>query len=429
MAVTTPNQGNTMQLKSILNRIQKQPGFVYGRAKFVGRGTSTRIHVPIRSRQGTKPACSGCGKKCTAYDHLKERQYKFVPLWAIVVFLVYAPRRCDCPRCGVKVELVPWAEGKSQMTTALVWFLASWAKSLSWKETAARFGVSWQTVYAAVETAVTWGRAHMTLDGIKSIGVDELSWRKGQKYLTMVYQLDNGCRRLLWIGKDRTAATFKGFFVWLGKERCKQLEFVTSDMWRAFITTIAKQANSAVHVLDRFHVMRLFGKAVDQVRRDEAKKLRAQGDTVTLKHTRWVLLKRKENLTGKQFLRLSELMRVNNSTVRGYLLKESFQDFWGYTSTAWAGKFLDHWVKEAVGTKLEPFRKLATTLVTHRALLLNWFRAREGFAAGAVEGFNLKARVTTRMAYGFRSYDHAQIALYHRLGKLPEPEWLTHKFA
>src|SRR5512133_2868269 len=176
--------------------------------------------------------------------------------------------------------------------------------------------------------------------------------------MTLVYQIDNGCKRLLWIGKDRTAATFNGFFGWLGKDRCKQLEFVTSDMWRAFITTIARRANTAVHVLDRFHVMRLFGEAIDDVRRDEARKLRAQGDHATLKHTRWVLLKRKENLTGKQFRRVTELMRVNNSTVRGYLLKESFQDFWSYTSPAWAAKSLDHWVNEAIKTRLEPFRKL-----------------------------------------------------------------------
>jgi transposase len=174
--------------------------------------------------------------------------------------------------------------------------------------------------------------------------------------------------------------------------------------------------------------MRLFSDAVDRVRRDEARRLRAQGDTVTLKHTRWILLKRKENLNGLQFCRLNELMKINNSTTRGYLLKESFQQFWDYTSAAWAGKYLDLWVKDAKRSKLEPFQKLARTLLDHRDLLLNWFRAREAFAAGAVEGFNLKARVTTRMAYGFRSHDHAEIALYHRLGNLPEPDWLTHRF-
>ncbi len=428
MAVTTPNQANTMQLQSILNRIQKQRGFVYDRTEFATRGNDLRIHMHIRERKGSKPVCSGCGLKRPAYDRLRERRFLFVPLWAIAVYFIYAPRRCDCPRCGVRVELLPWAKGKRRMTTALTWFLASWAKVLSWKETAVRFRVSWQTVFDAVEDAVTWGRMHQNLDGIRSIGVDELSWCIGHKYLTLVYQIDNNCKRLLWIGRERTAATFERFFDWLGAERCKQLAFVTSDMWRAYIATVAKRANSAIHVLDRFHVMRLFSEAVDQVRRDEARKLRAEGDTVTLKHTRWILLKRKENLTGPQFCRLTELMKANNSTVRGYLLKEYFQDFWGYSSAAWASRFLNHWVKEAIRTKLEPFRRLSQTLIDHRDLLLNWFAAPDSFAAGAVEGFNLKARVTTRMAYGFRSYDHAEIALYHRLGNLPEPDYLTHRF-
>lgn len=429
LEVLTPNHVVTMRLKTILNRIQKQPGFVYVNARFVDTATGFAIEIRLREHGGSRPICSGCCRKATEYDRLVERRWQFVPLWGIVVYFLYASRRCDCPRCGVKVELLPWAEGKSRLTTAMTWFLASWAKTLSWQETAKRFRVGWQSVYSAVEHAVTWGRSHIVLDGIKAIGVDELSWKVGQKYLTLVYQVDNDCRRLLWIGRDRTAETFNRFFEWLGEERAKQLQFVTSDMWKAYIATVAKRANSAIHVLDRFHIMRLFSDAVDDVRRDEARKLRAQGDSVTLNKTRWVLLKNKENLTGLQFRRLTELMKANNATIRGYLLKETFRQFWDYKSAAWAGKFLDHWVSEATKTKLEPFIKLATTLVKHRELLLNWFRAREAFAAGAVEGFNLKARVTTRLAYGFRSYDHAEIALYHRLGNLPEPDWLTHRFA
>jgi transposase len=269
---------------------------------------------------------------------------------------------------------------------------------------------------------------HRKLYGNRSIGVDELSWKVGQKYLTLVYPIDNHCRRLLWIGRDRTAETFNGFFVWLGEERRQRLEFVISDMWRAYVATVAKRANAAIHVLDCFHVMRLFNEAIDQVRRDEARRLRAAGDEVTLKLTRWVLLKRKENLSNQQFRRLKELKKANTDTLAGYLLKERFQDFWGYQSTIWASKFLDHWINEAVSTGLEPFRRRAKTLRDHRTLLLNWCRAREEFAAGAVEGFNLKARVTTRMAYGFGSYDHAAVALYHRLGNLLEHEYLTHKF-
>lgn len=418
-----------MPVKTILNRVQKQRGFVYGKTKLISnRDGSLALHVNLEPHKGSNPICSGCLKKRRTYDHLPTRWFAFVPLWAIAVFFVYAPRRADCKRCGIKVELLPWADGKSQITTTYAWFLASWAQVLSWKETAKRFRTSWQTVFASVKHAVEWGRAHLNLEGIRSIGVDELAWRKGHKYLTMVYQIDNHCRRLLWIGRDRTGSTFSRFFVWLGEERSKAVQFVASDMWKAFLGTVARRANSAVHVLDRFHVMQMVSKALDEVRRSEARQLRAKGDTVTLKHSRWALLKRKHNLTEKQTGRLAKLLKRNLRTVRAYLLKELFHCFWGYTSPYWAGKFLDRWTHDAIRSRIEPMAKLARTLRTHRQLLLNWFRARHAFAAGAVEGLNLKARVTTRIAYGFRTYEHVEIALYHRLGKLPEPTWLTHKF-
>jgi len=165
------------------------------------------------------------------------------------------------------------------------------------------------------------------------------------------------------------------------------------------------------------------------VRRVEARKLRERGDRVTLKHTRWVLLKRRHRLTSKQRGRLSTLLQANLRTVRAYLLKEDFQSFWLYVSAYWAGRFLDTWTREALRSRMPAFTKLARTLRQHRRPLLNWFRARGAFAMGAVEGFNNKARVTTKMAYGFKTYEHAEIALFHRLGDLPESDWITHRFA
>ena len=417
-----------MQLKTILNRVAKQPGFVFAAVELVRTGSVLSIHARLRERKGSRGVCADCGKRRPGYDRLPERRFQFVSLWNIPVFFLYAPRRVDCPPCGVIVELMPWAAGKSHITVAFAWFLQSWAKVLSWTETGRRFRVSWHVVFEAVRHAVEWGRAHQDLDGIRCIGVDELSWKKGHKYLTVVYQVDHHRRRLLWIGRDRTAATFERFFEWLGKERCALIEFVTSDMWAAFLGTVARKACSAVHVLDRFHVMKLFSKAIDEVRRVEARKLRARGDTVTLKHTRWVLLKRKHHLTDKQTGRLRELLRANLRTVRAYLLKEDFQSLWGYVSAYWAGRFLDDWTTLALRSRLPPVMKLARTLRQHRTPLLNWFRARGKFAMGAVEGFNNKARVTTKMAYGFRTYEHAEIALFHRLGDLPEPSWITHRF-
>jgi len=418
-----------MQLKTILNRVAKQPGFVFHTVQLVVAASgSLSILVHLRAHGRSRPICSGCMQKRPGYDHQAERRFEFVPLWNIPVWLAYAPRRVKCPHCGVVVEAMPWAAGKSPITTTYAWFLASWAKVLSWTETARRFRTSWHVVFNAVRLAVEWGRAHQNLDGIRSLGVDELSWKKGHKYLTVVYQIDHGCKRLLWIGRDRTAATFERFFDWLGEPRSKAIEFIASDMWKAFLGTAAKRANAAVHVLDRFHVMKLFSEAVDKVRRVEARSLRERGDKVTLTKTRWVLLKRQHHLTEAQQGRLAELLRANLRTVRAYLLKEDFHAFWGYASPGWAGRFLDRWTTDALRSRIEPFAKLARTLRKHRPQLLNWFRARHAFAMGAVEGFNNKARVATKMAYGFRSYDHAEIALFHRLGALPEPSWHAHRF-
>jgi transposase len=417
-----------MQVESILRRLQPLPGFVYESVRWAGSHLQPDLWVHVRARHGSRGICSVCFQKRPGYDVLDSRHFAFVPLWGLAVFLVYAMRRVDCRRCGVTVEAVPWASGKMQTTHALVWFLASWAKVLSWKEVARRFRSSWDTVFRCVEHAVRWGLAHRSLDGIASIGVDELAWKKRHKYLTLVYQLDHGRRRLLHIARDRTKASFNGFFDMLGEERSKAIVFVASDMWKAFLTVVRNRCSTAVHVLDRFHVMQLLSKAVDRVRRDEVRSLRASGRPALLTKTRWLLLKRRENLTTDERGRLRRLLTINLRSVRACLLKEQFQHFWTYRSGLRAERYLGRWTTMAMRSRLEPFKTFARTLRQHRRELLNWFAARGLFAHGATEGFNNKARITTRKAYGFRTYEHAEIALYHALGDLPEPDWLTHRF-
>jgi transposase len=161
-----------------------------------------------------------------------------VPLWGIAVYFVYHMRRVNCRDCGVKVECVPWAEGKSPTTVEYQWYLAGWAKKMSWKEVAA-FHVRWDRVYDAVKRAVSWGLEHRDLSGIEAIGVDEVQWHRGHHYQTVVYQLDEGRKSLLWIGPDRTTKTLLRFFRWLGKDRTAKLQFICSDMWQAYIKVIA----------------------------------------------------------------------------------------------------------------------------------------------------------------------------------------------
>jgi len=268
-----------MQVKSILNRIQIHKGFVYDKVSFCEGANRLSLEVKIRPRKGSQPICSGCGKAGPGYDTQAMRRFEFVPLWGIAVFFLYAMRRVDCPACGVKIEKIPWAEGKKHLTTTYTWFLANWAKRLSWLEVARAFNSTWENVFRAVKMAVEWGLTHRDLENIEAIGTDEICWRKKakEKFVTLVYQLDAGQRRLLWIGRDRTARTYRGFFHWLGPERCDRLRFICSDMWRPYLRIIAEMAPKAINVLDRFHIMSHMGKAIDAIRASEVKELKSKG--------------------------------------------------------------------------------------------------------------------------------------------------------
>jgi transposase len=265
------------------------------------------------------------------------------------------------------------------------------------------------------------------MESIRAIGVDEIQYAKGHKYLTLVYQIDAGFTRLLWVGKERTIASFEGFFTVIGKQLAAQIEFVCSDMWQNYLDVIRDKCPQALHILDRFHIVAHMNKALDEIRAGEARKLVQEGNAPLLKKTRWCVLKRKENLTAKQQHRLRDLLRYNLQTVRAYLLKEDFQQFWKYNSPYWAGMFLDFWCSQTMRSRIEPMKKIARMLRKHRPLLMNYFKARKQFSSGVVEGLNNKAKVTMRRSYGFRTFRVQELALYHTLGKLPEPE-LTHEF-
>jgi transposase len=217
-----------MQLKTILNRIQKHRGFVYGTVQFEEQIAGLALTVDIAPHRRNRPRCAKCGRAGPVYDRLPPRRFEFVPLWGLQVFFLYMMRRVDCPTCGVTVEHVPWADGKHQLTTTYMWFLAGWAKRLSWKEVARAFRTSWDQVFRSVAMAVAWGRAHVDLTGIRAIGIDEIHWQHGANFLTLVYQIDPTRKRLLWIGQHRRAKTLLRFFRWFGKERTAALMFICS---------------------------------------------------------------------------------------------------------------------------------------------------------------------------------------------------------
>ena len=167
---------------------------------------------------------------------------------------------------------------------------------------------------------VAFGLENRVLGVIRAIGVDEIQYSKGHKYLTLVYQIDAGCVRLLWIGKERTVKSFERFFAMIGPELSATIEFICSDMWKPYLRVIREKCGQALHVLDRFHIAEKLQQAVDDVRSTEARRMPADGYEPLLKKSRWCLLKRPENLTRNQKLKLRDLLRYNLQSVRAYLL-------------------------------------------------------------------------------------------------------------
>ena len=417
-----------MRIQTLLNKVYPLKSFVYGSCVLKEGKKGLMLVVSIHPRKNGKVICSGCGKVGRIYDHLNKRQFAFIPVWNIPIYFEYRMRRVDCAQCGVKVEDVPWGNGKSPITCVFQLFLAKWARLLTWKDTAKMFNTTWDTVFRSVKAIVEFGLTARSLEGVTAIGVDEIQYGKGHQYLTVVYQIDSHMRRLLFVGQKRTSKTLLRFFREFGEDHTEDLRFICSDMWRPYLKVIRKKASHALHVLDRFHIVKLLNEAVNQVRVNEVRQLKDDGyDDEILKHSKYCFMKNPENLTEKQVSKLDDILKYDLKSVRAYQLKESFQFFWRYKSPYWAEWYLKKWCARAMRSRLVPVKKFVKTIRRHQPLIMNWFKAKKAYSSGVVEGLNRKVNLVTRKAFGFRSYDVLKIALFHTMGELPEPEF-THKF-
>lgn len=379
--------------------------------------------IKLDKKRRRKLPCSCCGGRAKVYDRLPQRSWRHVPLWGVPATLVYRPARVRCPHCGIKVEKLPWADGKDRLTTPLVIALATWARLLSMEVVAKLFGVSWPTVGAAVRRAVEYGLDHRKTDGVLYIGVDEVSRKKGHVYHTVVYDLAAG--RLLWTGAGRGKETLEKFFAEWGEERTKKLTAICCDMWDPYGDVIREKAPQATLVFDKFHLVRHLLKAVDAVRKEEARELK-QKEPELLTGTKYIWLKNPWNLTPKQRARLGHLEQLNLKINRAYLLKESFQEVWSFVYPQCARRYLKKWFWWATHSRLKPMRDFAWLLRRHEEEILNWFKV--PITNGKVEAMNNNVKAVSHRSRGFRSEKWFNTIMLHCLGKLPMPEFV-HKFA
>ena len=380
-----------------------------------------RIVLEVRRRR--RLPCGTCGTRGRVRDRLGLRQWKHVPLWGVPTTLMYSPARVGCRQCGkIRVEAIPWSQGKCRLSVGLIWLLSAWCKLLAWDVVAKLFAVHWNTVAAAVRQAVAYGLEHRELGEVLYIGIDELSRQRGHVYVTNVYDVKD--RRLIWSGEGRSKETLEQFFEEHAEALKDKVKGVCCDMWQPYIDILNERLPDATLVFDKFHIIRHLLQAVDEVRKDEARELRKTNPEL-LKRTRYLWLKNVENLTDQQRARLGHLEKLNLRCNRAWLLKESFREFWNYKRKGWARRFLKKWFWWATHSRLEPMRDFAWMLRRHEKDILNYFHIR--IDNGAVEGMNNKAKLVSHRCYGFRTAKTYITALYHCLGDLPEPQ-LVHRF-
>ena len=350
--------------------------------------------------------CSECGDICAGYDRDHGRRWRHLDLAGMSLHLRYDTRRVECPRCGVKVEQVPWAETSSWFTRPFEDHVGYLAQRCDKTTVSDMMRVAWDTVGSIIQRVVARRQRPDVLDGLTHIGVDELSYRRHHEYITVV--VDHRRGHVVWAQPGKNADTLKAFFDELGTERCAKLEAVTIDMSGAYIKAVTECSPQAQIVFDRFHVQRLVQDAVDEVRRDEARAAASEAERKELKGTRWPLLKSFWNLSRFDSNRLASLQRDNKRLYRAYLLKEAMVGVLDCRAEWIARKKLDEWVRWARRSRLEPFVRVAATIREHAGGILAYVRS--GLSNGRTEGLNGKARTITRRSFGFHSA-HGLIAL------------------
>jgi transposase len=357
------------------------------------------------------PACGRCGCKHRGgvYDTRPPRLWRHLDLGPWEVYLRAQLRRFPCPRCQTVVtEAVPWAEHASTFTREFEDVASFFAQQASKTVVGRIMKIAWPTVGSIIRRTVARRGTPLSQRKLRRLGVDEISYRRHHKYLTLVADHQSG--QVVWGGEGKSAKTLDGFFDALGEEACQGIELVSLDMSAAFIASIRQRLPHAIVVFDPFHVVKLANDAVDKVRRAQVRALAGKAQAAAVKNTRWIMLKAPENLRPEEELKLALLGRVNRPLYRAYLLKEALRDVYSARTSAAARRRLSAWLAWASRSRLPPFVKLARTLRQHLEGLLAAIE--HGLSNGRLEGLNSKVRLLSHRAFGFHSAE-ALLALVY----------------
>jgi transposase len=370
------------------------------------------VVINVRPGRRARGRCGRCQKRCPGYDKGRgRRRWRTLDVGAKRAYVEADQPRVRCPEHGVVVAAVPWARHDAGHTYDFDAQVAWLTRQMSKTAVRALMRVAWRTVGQIIARVVADADAVAgdRLAGLRRIGIDEISYRRGHKYLTVVVDHDTG--RLVWVGEGRNKATLVQFFELLGPQRCAQIALVSADGAESIFVAVAEYCPNARQCLDPFHVVAWATKALDEVRNQVWRDARRAGQKAladTVKGARYALWKNPEDLTKRQQSKLADIAATNQPLYRAYLLKEQFRQIFAVGGEERV-ELLDEWLAWASRSKLAPFVDLARRIRIHfRRDIIHTLIYR--LSNGRIESVNTKIRLLTRIAFGFKSV-HALIAL------------------
>jgi len=354
--------------------------------------------------------CSGCGEtKRRALDTKNPaRAWRHLDGWGIRTVVMAPLRRVRCRRCGIRVELVPWARTGSRMTHMFEAEILRRARTTSIAGVCRQLGLHWTTVMRLITHWVEEKVERRFHRKLRIIGVDEVSYGRGQhKYLTIVWDHEAG--RVVWIGKGKEEDTLRQFFMKLGPRRSRRLIAVTLDMAQGYINAIHEHAPQADLVFDRFHIEHHLTDAVDQVRKAEFWR-KGGPHREAIRGKKFLLLKKRRRLHWRRRRELDELFRLNRRLQVAYMLKEQFDVVWGYRTEVGMGAALNHWRRLLRWQRLAPLKRFWNMIERHWSGVIAW--AKHGLSNAALEGNNSRIRGISQRGHGYRNPDNLMQILY-----------------
>lgn len=380
-----------------------------------------RVHV---EHAGEALSCPDCGETCPGYDK-RQRRWRHLDTCQYRTILIADVPRVNCVEHGVKQVALPWAEPGGRFTAMFEALVIDWLREASIAAVSRRLNLSWDEVDTILQRAVDRGLARRELAPPAHVAVDEVSQRRGHRYLTIVSDRERGC--VLHVQPERKRASLDAFYEQLGEPGCAAIQSVTMDMWGPYIAATEAHVPGADEKIafDKFHVAQHLGEAVDKVRRGEHKQLMAEGDE-RLKGTRYHWLRHPNNVRDRDWHgRFAELRESTLKTARAWAIKEEAMQLWHYGTRTWAHKAWRRWHDWAIRSRLEPVKQVAKMIRRHvhgivNAVVLNATNA-------LAESINSRIQTVKRMACGFRNTERFQRAIYFHLGDLDlHPASATH---